>query len=435
MNRKPIIIAATVVAVHALLSALKPGGVYAYIAPSALWALVAVAVLGVSGFNSPKAWYRRTITFTSAAVAVAQIFVLIDVGLFTGFSKSPLSFTPGSVAVNLVYITSNLLGLELSRAYLMRSFGTKRPLLTLGLVTLMYTFVQTSFLGLIGVLLSLDPLRTANYFGSIFLPTISESLLASYLALLGGPIASLAYRGPINAYEWFFPVLPDLTWGYKALLGVLPPMLGFVYVNQAVRLMDLRRIGIKVTNRDLAKLRRSERAERSFLIGWTAVSVFGIMMVWFSIGLLGVYPMIPLSGSMRPAMEVGDLAIIVKTSPEKVEVGDIIHFWRDDAMVIHRVHEIRTEGETLFITKGDANRAPDSDPILPSQIRGKLIYTIPKLGWASIYLKDGFSRAWTLVSKDLKLAYGSLATLASGASIYALRARGRKKRHWRRVGW
>lgn len=433
MNRKPIIVAATVVAVHALLSALKPGGVYAYIAPSVLWALVAVAVLGVSGFNSPKAWYRRTITFTSAAVAVTQIFVLIDVGLFTGFSKSPLSFTPGSVAVNLVYITSNLLGLELSRAYLMRSFGRKRPLLTLGLVTLMYTFVQTSFLGLMGVLLSLDPLRTANYFGSIFLPTISESLLASYLALLGGPIASLAYRAPLEAFQWFVPVLPDLTWGYKALLGVVPPMLGFVYVNQAVTPRDLRRIGIRISERKL--IGKSARSERNSLLGWTTVSVMGILMVWFSSGLLGAYPTIPLSGSMRSALEVGDLAILVNTPPEKIEVGDIIHFWSEEEMIIHRVHEIRTDGETLFITKGDANRVPDLDPILPSQIRGRLIYTIPKLGWASIYLKDGFARAWTLVSKDLKLAYGSLATLASGASFYALRARGRKKRQWRRVGW
>jgi len=387
-------------------------------------------VLGVSGLKSQKAWYRRTITFTSAAVAVTQIFVLIDVGLFTGFSKSPLSFTPGSVAINFVYITSNLLRLELSRAYLMRSFGRKRPLLTLGLVTLMYTFVQTSFLGLIGVLLSLDPLRTANYFGSIFLPTISESLLASYLALLGGPIASLAYRGPIKAYEWFFPVLPDLTWGYKALLGVLSPMLGFVYVNQAVRPMHLRRIGIKVAYRDLAKLRRSERAERSSLLGWTVVSVTGILMVWFSTGLLGVYPTIPLSGSMRPQMEVGDLGILVKVRPEKIGVGDVIHFHRDNGMVMHRVYEIRTEGGKSFITKGDANRSPDLDPVLPKQVRGKVVAIIPRIGWVSIYLKDFISKTWAFLSLDIKLIYGSVAAVVSGASIYAIRAIRRRQRHY-----
>jgi signal peptidase len=429
VNRKPIIIAATVVAVHALLSALKPGGAYAYVAPSALWALVAVAVLGVSGFNSPKAWYRKTITLMSAAVAAAQIFVLIDVGLLTGFSKSPLSFTPGSVAVNLVYVFSNLLGLELSRAYLMRSFGRKRPLLTLGLVTLMYTFVQTSFLGLIYTLVSLDPLRTSDYLGSIFLPTVSESLLASYLALLGGPIASLAYRGPLVAYEWFLPVLPDLTWGYEALLGVLPPMLGFVYVNQAVKATDLRRMGIRLTRRDLAGIGRSERAERSSLLGWSVVSLMGILMVWFSTGLLGAYPTIPLSGSMRPQMEVGDLAILVKVRPEKIGVGDVIQFHRGEGMVIHRVHEVRTEGGRSFITKGDANSVPDLDPVLPEQVLGRVIKVFPKLGWASIYVKNFITRTWTLLSSDIKLVYGSVAAVASGASIYALRAIRRRPRH------
>jgi signal peptidase len=435
VSLKPIMIAAIVVAVRVFLSASKLGGIFAYLTPSVCWALVALAVLRILGFESLKVWYRRTITFISAAVAVAQILILIDVGLLTGFGKSPLSFTPKSLAINLFYVLTGLLGLELSRAYLMKSFGRKSPLLTLGLVTLLYTLINTSFHGFLSVLCLGDPLQTADYFGSSFLPTLSESLLASYLALLGGPVASLAYRAPLKAYEWFFPILPDLTWGFKALLGVVPPMLGFVYVNQVVTPMELRRAGIKVSNRELTSLMRREKKERSSLIGWTAVSVFGILMVWFSTGLLGIYPTIPLSGSMRPAMEVGDLAILVKTTPEKVEVGDIVHFWRDDVMVIHRVHEILTEGGRAFITKGDANRAPDSDPVLPNQIRGKLIACLPKLGWASIYLKGGIAYAWSLLSSDMRLAYGVLTAGASASFMCLFRGLKGRTIHRRVKGW
>ena len=430
MYRKPIVIAATVVAVHALLSALKPGGAYAYLAPSFLWALVAAAVLVVSGPGSPRAWHRRSITFTSAAAAAAQIFILIDVGIFTGFSRSPLSFAPGVVAMNIVYIASGLLGTELSRAYLMKSLGRRRPLAALCAVTLLYTFLQTSFLGLAGALSSGDPLSTADYFGSVFLPTVSESLLASYLALLGGPVASLAYRAPLKAYEWFFPVLPNLSWGLEALLGVLPPMLGFVYVNQAVRPTDLRRMGVWVTGRELTRMRRGERSERSSLLGWTAVSVAGILMLWFSTGLLGVYPTIPLSGSMRPSIEVGDLAILVKARPEKIGVGDVIQFHRGEGMVIHRVREITVEGGgRSFVTQGDANSVPDPEPVLPEQVAGKVVKVLPKLGWASIYVKDFVSRTWTLLSSEIYLVYGSLAAVASGASIYVFRAVRRRPRH------
>lgn len=430
---KPTLIAVIVVTAKALLSALKPGGAMAYVAPSACWALVALAVLMFSGFESPKNWYVKSITSTSAAVAVAQIFILIDVGLFTGFGKSPVSFTPHSIALNILYVASGLIGLELSRSYLMKSLGRKRPLLTLGIVALLFTFIDTSIIGFLNIFKHGDPLKTADYMGSVLLPKISENLLASYLAFLGGPISSIAYRAPLEAFRWFVPVLPDLTWGFKALLGVVPPMMGFVYVNQAVTARDLRRIGIKINATNL--IGKRARSERKSLLGWATVSITGILMVWFSSGLFGAYPTIPLSGSMRPALEVGDLTILVKASPEKIEVGDIIHFWREEEMVIHRVHEIRTEGETLFITKGDANRAPDSDPILPSQIRGKLIYKIPKLGWASIYLKDGLAKAWTLISADIRLAYGSIAAIASGASIYSILALKGRSRHWRRKRW
>ena len=435
MSPKKITITALVLAVYAILSAYRPSGMMAYFVPSACWALVALAVLWASGFRSPKAWYSKSITLLAAAVAVAQIFVLIDVGLFTGFGKSPVSFTPTFIAINIIYVSTNLLGMEFSRAYLMKSYGLKRPILTLGIITLFYMNLSTPFKGVPGLFDSSDLLPLVDYMGSDFFPIFAENLLSSYLALLGGPIASLAYRAPLKAFQWFVPILPDLTWGFKALLGVMPPMLGFVYVNQAVTHRDLRRIGIKIRVRRPTRQKRQERAERSSLIGWTFVSVIGILMVWFSTGLLGVYPTIPLSGSMRPTMEVGDLAILVKTPPEEIKVGDIIHFWREGEMVMHRVYEIRTGGERLFVTKGDANTVPDSEIVYPAQIRGKVIKFIPKLGWASIYLKEAILKAWALFSTNAKLAYGMLAAVASGASIYAIRARSGRRRYSRRKGW
>lgn len=429
MSLKPVMITAIVLAVNALLSAYRPGGMMAYFAPSVCWALVALATLWASGFESLKAWYRKPITLMAAAVAVASIFILIDAGLFTGFGKSPYSFTPLGIAINLIYVSTNLLGVEFSRAYLMKSYGLKRPILTLGIVTLLYTLINTSLFGLLGIFSLENPLRTVDYLGSTFLPTLTANLLASYLALLGGPIASLAYRSPLEAFQWFFPILPDLTWGFKALLGVVPPTLGYIYVNQAVTLRDLRKIGIRIQVREPARLKRQEMAERSSLLGWTAVSVIGILTVWFSTGLLGVYPTVTLSGSMRPTMEVGDLAILVKTRPEKIRIGDIIQFWKEGEMVMHRVHEIETRGARLFITKGDANNAPDADPVSPAQIRGKLITFVPKMGWVSIYIKRALSTAWTFLSANTMLAYGTLAAISSGASIYAFRARKNRLRN------
>jgi signal peptidase I len=135
-------------------------------------------------------------------------------------------------------------------------------------------------------------------------------------------------------------------------------------------------------------------------------------------------------------MEVGDLAILVKARPEKIGVGDVIQFHRGEGMVIHRVREILVEGGgRSFVTQGDDNSVPDPEPVLPEQVAGKVVKVLPKLGWASIYVKDLVSRTWTLLSSETYLVYGSLAAVASGASIYVFRAVRRRPRHpmFRRV--
>ena len=59
---------------------------------------------------------------------------------------------------------------------------------------------------------------------------------------------------------------------------------------------------------------------------------------------------------------------------------------------MHRVVEVHeTEESTFFITKGDANDAPDPLPVLPEQVNGKIIFRIPKIGWAAIVVKGFFT--------------------------------------------
>ena len=56
---------------------------------------------------------------------------------------------------------------------------------------------------------------------------------------------------------------------------------------------------------------------------------------------------------------------------------------------MHRVVEIKHEGNTkLFVTKGDANKDIDPEPVHPSQITGKVVFVIPKVGWVGIIIRD-----------------------------------------------
>ncbi len=81
--------------------------------------------------------------------------------------------------------------------------------------------------------------------------------------------------------------------------------------------------------------------------------------------------------SMTGAVDAGDVIIIEKQSSYKV--GDIITYLpaAEATSVTHRI--VRIEGEK-FYAKGDANNSEDPDPIFESQIVGKMVKRIPKVG-------------------------------------------------------
>ncbi len=412
-------------AVYGLLSTFHPGGLMAYAFPSVCWGILALATVWACGLRKIRSWFDKRVTIVAALVAIFYIIIYMDIGLFTGFGRSPLSFTPGALMVNLILVSSTLLGMELSRAYIIKSFGGRRPFLAIGLVTLLYSFISVSIIGLLSFS---DPLALTRFLGTGLLPIVAVNLLASYLALIGGPIASLAYRAPLMALMWFSPILPNLSWGTEALLGVMAPTVSFLAINQFIPTATLRRSGIPVETKGLGRNRRSS------LRGWMIASVLCVLVVWTSTGLLGIQPTTVISGSMKPTMDVGDVAIILDAPADSVQTGDIIQFWRDGEMVIHRVVEVSDEGTgRLFVTKGDANREPDAAPVYPSQVKGKVVLNIPKVGWAAIAVKSFFSGAWSFFSANPAL---TVLAIMSGAFIfYVFRShKNRSVKRWRRKG-
>ena len=70
------------------------------------------------------------------------------------------------------------------------------------------------------------------------------------------------------------------------------------------------------------------------------------------------------------------------------QVGDVVAFQPtsdDPTLVTHRVvaKKFATDG-TWFVTRGDANGA-DDDPIQPVQIQGVVMYSVPWIGYATLW--------------------------------------------------
>ena len=67
------------------------------------------------------------------------------------------------------------------------------------------------------------------------------------------------------------------------------------------------------------------------------------------------------TGSMRPVLDQGAHAIqITPTSPEQIQIGDIITYDHNNRKIIHRVVDIQQDAQGHYYTvKGDNNSAPD----------------------------------------------------------------------------
>lgn len=104
-----------------------------------------------------------------------------------------------------------------------------------------------------------------------------------------------------------------------------------------------------------------------------------------------------LSGSMRPALQVGALAVTVPVKPENVREGDIIAFSsgkKSGESTSHRVIGIfRNEEGLFFRTKGDANEELDLEPVPAGNVCGRVIFQIPGLGRSIVRVME-YVRSW-----------------------------------------
>lgn len=121
----------------------------------------------------------------------------------------------------------------------------------------------------------------------------------------------------------------------------------------------------------------------------TAVVAAAVLLAVLLAGVrvIGLQPFTVLSGSMRPAYEVGSLIYVKKIEASKIKPGDPITFVIDDNLKVatHRVVSVSEDGE-YFTTKGDANEAEDGTPVYYKNIIGKPVFTIPYLGYVSAFI-------------------------------------------------
>jgi signal peptidase len=137
------------------------------------------------------------------------------------------------------------------------------------------------------------------------------------------------------------------------------------------------------------------------VMGVLTLVVLGLLAITVGPRFLPYQALVVRSGSMAPTIPTGSVVFYRKIAAADVKVGNVIAFNRPgDASerVTHRVDSIGT-GPTgrYFVTKGDANGAPD-DWRVPAVGDGWLArFHVPVVGYALYDLQSGLARLLLLV--------------------------------------
>jgi len=127
------------------------------------------------------------------------------------------------------------------------------------------------------------------------------------------------------------------------------------------------------------------------LIGF--IVLIAVLLIVSVFPITGNYKlMIVQSGSMEPAIKMGSIVVIKPA--EDYKIGDVITFGpysKTKAPTTHRIYDIKVTGGTpVYITKGDANNAPDAREITKRDVLGKVFFSIPYIGYAVDAAKKPF---------------------------------------------
>jgi len=89
------------------------------------------------------------------------------------------------------------------------------------------------------------------------------------------------------------------------------------------------------------------------------------------------------SGSMAPAIGVGSLVVAIPQDAATLQVGDVVTVTLTGGTVLtHRIDAVvQQDDRRMFRLRGDANSGPDPALVTQDQLLGRVIVTVPLLGF------------------------------------------------------
>ncbi len=339
--------------------------------------LILLAIVGVGFYFSRDTQLRIAEKNNKLQSLLIVLFVYIigyfALGFIFGFQRTPYSKDILSIISNIWTFGSVIVFQEIIRNSMIKL--QNKSIVNFVLITIVFILLNVNFNSVMDNFESFKDGFT--YVSSIIIPLVVAQAIMTYLSYVGGFILPIIYRLFVLLPELVMPIIPDLDWFVTAIVGVVLPMTVFVYINY-VHVKKVERL--------------SRRASKNYNpIVYIPVFIIIALLAGFVIGLFKYQPIAVLSGSMSPTFNRGDAVVVRKLNEyekQNLEKGDIIQYTSGSKYVVHRIVEITNDeyGNIQYITKGDHNNTRDTMPVSLDQIVGKVSFSIPYIGYPSVWL-------------------------------------------------
>lgn len=187
-----------------------------------------------------------------------------------------------------------------------------------------------------------------------------------------------------------------------------------------------------------------KRIFTSIEISFSFLACFiGAFLLFALLPIEGNYKLLVVeSGSMEPSIHVGSLVLVKPVS--EYSLGDIVTYTpstkQKDKYVTHRLAGFANDTFGLvYQTKGDANKTPDPGTVAQENIIGKVLVSIPFVGWFFNLIKTpkGFILAvivpaTIVIYEELKKSYQ---IISDGLKSVSTKLKRKLKKHKGEVFW
>lgn len=340
---------------------------------SLVFVILAALACAIIKKRSIHSYNKRQVLLIVSVTAVLYLTLYYLSGLKFGFVKSSVeAISPNSLIKIILPLILITVFSEILRSVLLAE-NTKLTTFISYIIG-----VASAVAGAGGILSFRSAYQFADFIGITLLPALTANLLYNYLSKRYGILPNLVYRLILTLYVYIIPIAPNLPQILPAFILLILPLLVRLFIAALFE----------------KKVRRARRRESKFRFVFPTVAflimsaIVLLITCQFRFGILVIA-----TDSMTGEINTGD-AVVYESYEHygKITENDVIVFEENDRRVVHRVVTINTiNGQTQYITKGDANEGVDPGFRTDGDIVGVVRFKVSYLGYPSLWLREIFN--------------------------------------------